>query len=69
MFAFRTSLYIANVIDIVQIADALMIAGIPFVRFDGSMSAAMRKEVLERFDKPLDETPDIGECLTSWQVN
>ena len=43
----------ANITLLSQIAEQLSKAGIPFVRFDGSMSSARRKEALERFNIPL----------------
>jgi len=48
----------------IQIAEQLSIQGIPFVRFDGSMSAARRREVLERFNIPLSGSPSSRKHFT-----
>ncbi|KAG8213634.1 snf2 family protein [Butyriboletus roseoflavus] len=48
-----------------KIGEALEEHGIPYVRFDGKLSARKRQEVLERFSIPLDpdESPAPGEPL------
>ncbi|KAI9572249.1 SNF2 family N-terminal domain-containing protein [Boletus coccyginus] len=50
-----------------KIGEALEEHGIPYVRFDGQLSARKRQEVLEQFSIPLDpdESPAPGEPLPS----
>ncbi|KZT67187.1 hypothetical protein DAEQUDRAFT_407067 [Daedalea quercina L-15889] len=52
-----------------KIAEALEKAGIPYIRFDGKMSARRRQEAIARFSVPLDGSTSLSTITTEASVS